>query len=112
MSTNSRRASVAELVAAARRDLEHAEAALTRAGDYRPDDLDDLITLILLARAARTADDATFALLDSRPRPPRHRTLIGLSDRSTSGHSRQPRDSRTQGLPTAPHTLGHVRRTR
>jgi hypothetical protein len=51
-----------ELVAAARRDLEHAEAALARRGDG---DCDRLLAAVALARAARTADAATFALLDS-----------------------------------------------
>ena len=47
----------ATLVAAARRDLEDVEAALSR-GDDR------LVALVVLARAARRADDAVFALLE------------------------------------------------
>jgi hypothetical protein len=51
-----------ELVASARRDLEEVEAALQRRGES---EWDCLIALVVLARAARTADDATFALLDA-----------------------------------------------
>jgi hypothetical protein len=56
------RGAVVDLVAAARRDLEDVEAALARS---REGDWDCLIALVVLARAARTADDATFALLDA-----------------------------------------------
>jgi hypothetical protein len=48
----------ATLVAAARRDLEDVEASLSR-GDDR------LVALVILARAAKRADDAVFALLDA-----------------------------------------------
>jgi hypothetical protein len=61
MNATSERSAV-ELVAAARRDLEHVEAALARGGEG---DCDRLLAAVTLARAARTADDATFALLDS-----------------------------------------------
>ena len=61
MNATSERSAV-ELVAAARRDLQQVEAALAHngAGDW-----DRLLAAVTLARAARTADDATFALLDS-----------------------------------------------
>jgi hypothetical protein len=49
---------LATLVAAARRDLEDVEAALSRGDDC-------LIALVVLARAAKRADDAVFALLDA-----------------------------------------------
>ena len=56
-------ASSGDLVAAAARDLADVAAALARpereAGER-------LLTLVVLARAARTADEATFALLDER----------------------------------------------
>ena len=61
MNAGSERSAV-ELVAAARRDLEHVEAALARRGEC---DCDRLLAAVTLARAARTADDATIALLDS-----------------------------------------------
>jgi hypothetical protein len=49
---------LATLVAAARHDLEAAEAALSRGDDC-------LVALVVLARAAKRADDAVFALLDA-----------------------------------------------
>jgi hypothetical protein len=61
MSATSERSAV-ELVAAARRDLEQVEAALERGGEG---DWDCLLAAVALARAARAADDASFALLDS-----------------------------------------------
>ena len=75
--------STLELIAAARRDLEQVEAALARngAGDW-----DRLLAAVTLARAARTADDATFSLLDSQrsranPGKPSNRyTPRGYSD--------------------------------
>lgn len=63
MNASSGRSTV-ELVAAARRDLEQVEAALTRGGEGKGH-CDRLLAAVTLARAARTADDATFALLDS-----------------------------------------------
>ncbi len=48
----------ATLVGAARRDLEDVEAALARGDDC-------LLVLALLARAAKRADEAVFALLDA-----------------------------------------------
>jgi hypothetical protein len=48
----------ATLVAAARRDLEEVEAALSRGDDC-------LVALVILARAAKRADDAVFVLLDA-----------------------------------------------
>jgi hypothetical protein len=50
---------LATLIAAARRDLEDVEAALSRGDDC-------LAALVVLARAAKRADDAMFALLDAR----------------------------------------------
>jgi hypothetical protein len=47
----------ASLIAAARRDLRYAESAL--AGGVDP-----LVAIVAAARAAKSADDATFALLD------------------------------------------------
>jgi len=49
---------LATLVAAARRDLEDVEAELSRGDDC-------LFALVVLARAAKRADDAVFALLDA-----------------------------------------------
>ena len=47
----------ASLIAAARRDLRYAESVLAS-------DADPLLAVIAIARAAKCADDATFALLD------------------------------------------------
>jgi hypothetical protein len=49
---------LAALVAAARHGLEEAEAALSHGDDC-------LVALVVLARAAKRADDAVFALLDA-----------------------------------------------
>ena len=49
--------SAAALIDGARRDLSYAEQLLVSGGDR-------LLALVALARAARRADDATFALLD------------------------------------------------
>ena len=46
----------AELIEGARRDLAHAEQILANGGDR-------LLALVAVARAAKRADDATFALL-------------------------------------------------
>ena len=62
MSSPGDHATVVDLVAAARRDLEAVEAALLRLGDR--DDRQSLIALAFLARAARSADAAVAALLD------------------------------------------------
>ncbi len=53
------RAEVSTLVAAARHDLEEAEAALSHGDDC-------LVALVVLARAAKRVDDAVFAFLDAR----------------------------------------------
>lgn len=50
-------ASADSLIEGARRDLAHAETLLARGGDR-------LVAIVALARAAKRADDATFALLD------------------------------------------------
>ena len=49
---------LATLVSAARRDLEDVEVVLSRGDDC-------LVALVVLARAAKRADDAVFALLDA-----------------------------------------------
>ena len=58
MIDSERCAEVARLVASAQRDLNHVEDLLAEEGDC-------LVALVLLARAARSADDAVFALLDA-----------------------------------------------
>ena len=86
--------STLELVAAARRDLEHVEAALAR---NSPRDWDLLLAAVTLARAVRTADDATFALLDSHALERRLRREPRNVERNTpDGYSerRQPRAPR------------------
>ena len=52
-------AEVARLAAQAQRDLGHAEDLIAQEGDC-------LVTLVLLSRAAKSADDAVFMLLDAR----------------------------------------------
>jgi hypothetical protein len=49
----------ASLIAAARRDLRYADAVLAAGAD-------PLVAIVAVARAARTADEATFALLGER----------------------------------------------
>ena len=56
----------ATLIEAARRDLSYAEQLLSRGGDR-------LVAIVAVARAAKRADDATFALL-VEPRRTRGKT--------------------------------------
>ena len=58
-------ATPAGLVAAAARDLAEVATALARPD---ADAWERLLTLVVLARAARTADEATFALLEENAR--------------------------------------------
>ena len=65
-------ASSAELVAAASRDLAEVAAALGRPDC---DEWQRLLMLVVLARAARTADEATFVLLEEHARAARDNLL-------------------------------------
>ena len=58
----------AALMEGARRDLSYAEELLAGGGDR-------LLALVVVARAARRADDATFALLDGPQATPRPNQL-------------------------------------
>jgi len=81
--------SASSLIEGARRDLASAEALLSRDGDR-------LLALVALARAARRADDATFAALDEGARrharsvPNTHRGYgrLALSEREEKRRSR------------------------
>jgi hypothetical protein len=59
MIDSARCAEVARLVAETQRDLGHVQDLIAEEGDC-------LVALVLLARAARNADDAVFTLLDTR----------------------------------------------
>lgn len=89
MSVRERRS--VELVAAARRDLEEVEAALRRRGR---DDWNCLVTLAVLARAARAADDATFALLGEHALAGDRRPRNAASARTPEGHDEMERRTR------------------
>ena len=61
--------SAAALIEGARRDLEYAERVLERGGDR-------LVAIVAVARAAKRADDATFALLDDPRKPVGQSVLV------------------------------------